>query len=362
MNIKRVIREELSDFDWVEEISSILPKDRDWWIINDVDPYSLEVSEEIQDFVFKQGFTWMSGRKNFVPNKVVAISHRGGTYDQQLGRFGFYRPSDHSPSDIERYETGEDDLVYRWSEITKPIKESDDMDWIRDIKPTDPIGDFLMKKFHEKMVAYLSLGGRKGDIISREWATVEAFLIELRELKENGFVNFLSRILLQSHVDRPYPHILKAIEDSGFDVNKSEETKRLYKIFQSYNSLGNRIKRTLKKTFIRENDLDWITGVSKDYWDYYDAVVFNKKLSKDEFSEFINQALRSTQPANASDWDDDDEMSDLEYLNYRIRREGQAFIGKYVEDNGKTVLVYGLDPNELYPQVKDPKFINYEDI
>jgi len=258
MDIKRVIREELDDFDWVEEIPSRLPKDRDWWIINDVDPYSLEVSGEIQDFVFKQGFTWMSGRKIFVPNKFVAISHRGGTYDQQLGRFGFYRPSDHSPSDIEKYEIGEDDLVYRWSEIIKPIKESDDMDWIRDIKPTDPIGDFLMKKFHEKMVTYLSLGGRKGDIISREWATVEAFLIELRELKENSFVNFLSRVLLQSHVDRPYPHVLKAIEDSGFDVNKSEETKRLYKKFQSYNSFGNRIKRTLKKAFVRENDFDWV--------------------------------------------------------------------------------------------------------
>ena len=234
VNIKKIIKEEMNDFDWVEEISSRLPKDRDWWIINDVDPYSLEVSEEIQDFVFKQGFTWMSGRKNFVPNKFVAISHRGGTYDQQLGRFGFYRPSDHSPSDIEKYEIGEDDLVYRWSEIIKPIKESDDM--------------------------------------------------------------------------------------------------------------------------------DWITSVSKDYWDYYDAVVFNKKLSEDEFNEFINQALKSTQPANASDWGDDDEMSDLEYLNYRIRREGQAFIGKYVDENGKTVLVYGLDPEELYPQVKDPKAINYEDI
>jgi hypothetical protein len=143
--------------------------------------------------------------------------------------------------------------------IKKIIKEEvDDFDWVRDIKPTDPIGDFLMKKFHEKMVTYLSLGGRKGDIISAEWATVEAFLIELRELKENGFVNFLSRILLQSHVDRPYPHILKAIEDSGFDVNKSEETQRLYKKFQSYNSLGSKIKRTLKKAFLRENDFDWI--------------------------------------------------------------------------------------------------------
>ena len=109
-------------------------------------------------------------------------------------------------------------------------------------------------------------------------------------------------------------------------------------------------------------EFDWISNVSKDYWDHYDAVVFNKKLSKNEFTEFINQALKSTQPANASDWNDDDEMSDLEYLNYRIRREGQAFIGKYVDEKGRTVLVYGKDPDELYPEVKDAKAINYGDI
>jgi len=254
--------------------------------------------------------------------------------------------------------------------LKKIIREEvEDFDWVRDIKPTNPIDDFLMKKFEEKMVGYLSMDGREGDIISREWATVEAFLIELKKLKENLFVNFLSRILLQSHVERPYPYVLEAIEKHGFDVNKSEETKRLYKKFQSYNSLGNRIKRTLKNTLqlggkknLGEGELDWIGSVSNDYWDYYDAVVFNRKLSKDEFNDFINQALKSVQPFNASDWEDDDEMSDLEYLNYRIRREGQAFIGKYVEDNGKTVLVYGTDPYELYPQVKDPKVINYEDI
>lgn len=144
-------------------------------------------------------------------------------------------------------------------DIKRIIKEEmDDFDWVRDIKPTNPIDDFLMNKFHEKMVGYLTMSGREGDIISREWATVEAFLIELKKLKENSFVNFLSRILLQSHVERPYPHTLEAIEIHGFDVNKSEETKRLYKKFQSYNSFGNRIKRTLKNTFLRENDFGWV--------------------------------------------------------------------------------------------------------
>ena len=56
-------------------------------------------------------------------------------------------------------------------------------------------------------------------------------------------------------------------------------------------------------------------------------------------------------------------MSDLEYLNYRIRRHGQAFIGKYLDKKGRNMLVYGTDPEfELYPEVKDAKTINYEDI
>ena len=29
-------------------------------------------------------------------------------------------------------------------------------------------------------------------------------------------------------------------------------------------------------------EFDWISNVSKDYWDHYDAVVFNKKLSKNK--------------------------------------------------------------------------------
>lgn len=313
LNEQNIIREEMDDFDWVRDIPNELPKDRDWWIINDVDPYSSEVSAEIQDFMFKQGFTWLSGRENILPKKIVAIAHRGGTYDKQLGKFGFYNAHHHSVRDVENYEIEDGDLFYYWSKITKPIKESDDMDWIRDIEPTDSIGDFLMKKFHEKMVAYLSLGGRKGDIISREWATVEAFLIELKELKENGFVNYLSRILLQSHVDRPYPHILKAIEDTGFDVNKSEETQRLYKKFQSYNSLGSKIKRSLKKIIGEElikesgveNYLQSIASItSGNQKKYYDWLLSNlekvpvvsyrsNEELKDKIDSFVKRMRRT---------------------------------------------------------------------
>tara|TARA_B100000900_G_scaffold412419_1_gene434164 strand:+ start:203 stop:1765 length:1563 start_codon:yes stop_codon:yes gene_type:complete len=168
-------------------------------------------------------------------------------------------------------------------------EEVDEFDWVRDIKPTNPIDDFLMNKFHEKMVGYLSMDDREGDVISREWATVEAFLIELRELKEAAFVNFLSRILLQSHVERPYPYVLDAIEKYGFDINKSEETQRLYKIFQSYNSLGNRIKRTLKSTFLREDNLDWIRDVEPTMTNIYgNEILINTKEAQDNFKKEVN--------------------------------------------------------------------------
>ena len=62
------------------------------------------------------------------------------------------------------------------------------------------------------------------------------------------------------------------------------------------------------KKLLKEDDLDWIGSVSNDYWDYYDAVVFKKTLFDDEFKKFINQALKSVQPTNASDWEEDDEM------------------------------------------------------
>lgn len=135
MGIKRIIREELKeseDFDWIKGVSSKLSKNSDWWIINDVDPHSLKVSEEIQDFLFKQGFAWMTKTTKFLPNPLVAISYRGGTYPLQSGRFGYYPPTTddyngHTVNDIEEYEIEDGDVIYYWGELSKisKINESD---------------------------------------------------------------------------------------------------------------------------------------------------------------------------------------------------------------------------------------------
>ena len=107
---------ESDDFDWIRDITHQLPKDRDWWLINDVDQNSLEVSREIQDFLFNQGFNWISGRRKFLPNKFSAISHRGGTYGQQSGTFSYYPTSEYTTKEIERYEA-ENGEIYYWSQL-----------------------------------------------------------------------------------------------------------------------------------------------------------------------------------------------------------------------------------------------------
>ena len=76
----------------------------------------MEVSREIQDFLFNQGFNWISGRRKFLPNKFSAISHRGGTYGQQSGTFSYYPTSEYTTKEIERYEA-ENGEIYYWSQL-----------------------------------------------------------------------------------------------------------------------------------------------------------------------------------------------------------------------------------------------------
>lgn len=116
MNLRKIIREELDDLDWIRDITHQLPMDKDWWLINDVDPHSLEVSREIQNFLFNQGFMWLTGKKEFAPYKLSAISHRGGTYDRQEGLFGYYPESKHTAKEIEEYEA-ENGEIYYWSKL-----------------------------------------------------------------------------------------------------------------------------------------------------------------------------------------------------------------------------------------------------
>lgn len=263
MNIRRIIREEMNDFDWVKDtlsnhdIAQNIVDKTNMWMVDD------DLRVNLPFMTYGEGY---SAKQLFKTSSLLGLKYPTIMFlEYLLYKYGIERTDQFAPY---KFNPEAQDIWFRYKNLItkkvldnlkdKPINESNDFDWVKDIKPTNPIDDFLMKKFQEKLVGYLTMDGREGDIISREWATVESFLHELEKLKENRFVNFLSRILLQSHVERPYPHVLEAIESYGFDVNKSEETKRLYKKFQSYNSLGSKIKRTLKKAFVRENDFDWV--------------------------------------------------------------------------------------------------------
>ena len=36
MNLRKIIREEVDDLDWIRDVTHQLPMDKDWWLINDV--------------------------------------------------------------------------------------------------------------------------------------------------------------------------------------------------------------------------------------------------------------------------------------------------------------------------------------
>ena len=142
------ITESKDDLQWIRDVSTQLPKNIDWWLINDVDPYSLEVSEEIQDFLFDQGFEWASGRRKFLPERFSAISHRGGTHSENSGKFSYYLPErpKKMEQDIKAMEAlGE---VYYWSQLkSDSLNESNELDWIKDIEAGDLWTPYVGMKF-----------------------------------------------------------------------------------------------------------------------------------------------------------------------------------------------------------------------
>lgn len=107
-------------FKWIKEVPNQLPKNIDWWLINDIDPYSYKVSEEIQDFLFDQGLTWITGRKEFLPEIFSAISYRGETHGKKHGVFGYYPPTPNIEKEIKDFTKNRKVEIYYWSQL-KPF-------------------------------------------------------------------------------------------------------------------------------------------------------------------------------------------------------------------------------------------------
>lgn len=135
-----------NDFDWVEDVSNTLPRNDNWMLINDVDPDSLEVSVDIQNYLFSKGLTWNTGRKTPLYQRILAI-HYVLPHRIHSGSFTYIPnsiPFEKSRLEVE-YQRGEHlkkgKHVYYWSQL-KPekdnVKESKDLKWIKDVDAADP--------------------------------------------------------------------------------------------------------------------------------------------------------------------------------------------------------------------------------
>lgn len=176
-------KKENNDFDWVEGVSSNLPKDRPWVLVNDVDSESEEVSKAMQKFLFEEkGFQWISGRRDLYNKPFLALEYQlnvhslstfqefaevgGGIgYHDSVGRY-YRASSEEKKQEYERRlrklreEFGDD--VYFWSDISDgQINESDDFDWIQDVYKTEwSFGD-IAQLYHSGDVDFVKIVGFK---------------------------------------------------------------------------------------------------------------------------------------------------------------------------------------------------------
>lgn len=161
---------ESDDMQWIRDIPNELSKEEKWVIINDINPNSLEESKLIQNYLFKQGFKWVTGRNYYLPQKIYLILANptaGISQRNRLGTFIYYS-GEKNPTQIEKADEvieefkSEGKRVYYWSDI-KPnvIMESDDMDWISDVKSNQDIAQEIADESEIKINGYIYKPGEE---------------------------------------------------------------------------------------------------------------------------------------------------------------------------------------------------------
>ena len=77
--IRKILKEEFNDIDWIKDtITTKLSEDEDWILVNDVDPKSLEVSHQIQQYLFDLGYSWNTDNSKPLKNFYIhSIYHYG---------------------------------------------------------------------------------------------------------------------------------------------------------------------------------------------------------------------------------------------------------------------------------------------
>lgn len=134
---------ESDELGWIKDtVNTKLAKNESWILVNDIDRESISEGHEIQKYLFDLGYDWNSGDFNSLSDFCIyTIYHYADTqrewdggnkqiYYQDGCRASGVRISDR---DIK---SGKH-MVYYWSELKpKSLNESNDLQWIEDIKPT----------------------------------------------------------------------------------------------------------------------------------------------------------------------------------------------------------------------------------
>jgi hypothetical protein len=73
--IKRILREEFNELDWIKDVvTAKLSKNENWILINDVDRESISEGHEIQKYLFDLGYSWGTGDlKNHLKDFCIYI-------------------------------------------------------------------------------------------------------------------------------------------------------------------------------------------------------------------------------------------------------------------------------------------------
>ena len=117
------------------------------------------------------------------------------------------------------------------------------------------------------------------------------------------------------------------------------------------------------KKILREeldSDFDWAKEVTNDYWDYFDSVEFDTRITYKDFDDFIDNALFSKEVKNWDYWDESSERKVAwNYLNYLIQTKGSACV---TFTKQKELIVSSKDyiQSEVDKDIiKNPKIIKY---
>lgn len=144
--IKRGLKEE-DELEWIkDQVNTKLAKNENWILVNDIDRESITEGHEIQKYLFDLGYSW--GRSDSMildpePLCIYAIYHFGHDTSKISASTFFanriYYQSGCRDAEIrianKDIESGKY-MVYYWSDLKpKTIKESNELDWIKNTIP-----------------------------------------------------------------------------------------------------------------------------------------------------------------------------------------------------------------------------------